>query len=481
MNKVLIITLTLFAMVSCKLFNDEPDPPPVDPPEDITDIAVTEINTPDVVTAGSMADVQVVLENEGNISITDSITVTLVDETDDVTIGSQTIGGLTENASDSITFIWDTEEASGGEHTLVASHDVQDDNENNNSLSTDVDVSEQFENDAAITAVSAPDTVVMGESVDIEYTVANHGTEDITGSFDVVISDETDGSVIHTENINGLNVEEEQEFTYTWDTGEAAGGDHEIMISHDHEDDFADNNFQSVDIFITEGTSENVDLSVTEVTAPDSVLLGEDASVDITISNTGDSDITDDILVSLTNETDDAEIDTETVSGLEAGEETTVTFTWSTEGSSTGDHNLVTAHDFDDDDATNNSESVTVTVYEEEASESSDLSIVVTDAPEAVTEGDTAFVDVELANLGDFDITEAITVTLTHHGVEEAESVVYSAGLTAGSTTTLTLEWDSEDQTTGEPPHPIVLHHDYDDEFTSNNSDTTYIRVDQPE
>lgn len=481
MNKVIIITLTLFAMVSCKLFNDDSDPPSVDPPEEITDIAIVDLEAPDPITAGSNTEIRVVLENEGNTSVTDSITVTLVDETDDETIGSQTFSGLTSNDTNTITFHWDTEGVSVGEHILVASHNVQDDNTENNSLSADVTLSEQSESDAAITSVSAPDTVTQGDQVDIEYIVANNGSEDITGSFEVEISNESDGMIIHTENIDGLTVEEEQEFTYTWNTEEVSAGNHEIVVSHTFDDDFTDNNSQSVTIYIAEEASSNIDLTLSEISTPDSVLLGEDTSIDITISNSGDTDITDDITVSLTDETDDAEIDSEIVNGLDAGEETTVTFTWSTNGASTGDHDLVASHDFADDDESNNSETATVTVYEEEQSETSDLSITVTDSPEFVTQGDTAFVDVEIENLGEFDISQTITISLTHHGIEEAESVVFSDGLTIGSTATFTLEWATEGQTTGAPPHPIVLSHNYADDFTSNNSDTTYIQVDMPE
>ena len=71
------------------------------------------------------------------------INVTLRDDTDNVTLGTQTIsGGLTAGASRTLNYSWDTQGASLGDHTLTASHDFSDENAANDSKSTTVTITD---------------------------------------------------------------------------------------------------------------------------------------------------------------------------------------------------------------------------------------------------------------------------------------------------------------------------------------------------
>lgn len=110
----------------------------------LTDIAVTAVSAPTSVVKGDVVDVSVTVENVGNQDVTSDINVTLTDNTDGVvTIGTQIIsGGLAAGVSASVTYAWDTRDASLGDHTLTASHDFADDDTSNNSLSTVVSVGE---------------------------------------------------------------------------------------------------------------------------------------------------------------------------------------------------------------------------------------------------------------------------------------------------------------------------------------------------
>jgi len=112
------------------------------PPEPVTDIAITAVDAPSSVVQGDVVDVNVTVENVGNQDVTSTITITLTDDTDNVTIGTKTISGLAAGASTTPTFSWDTTGATIGDHTLTASHDFADDDATNDSKSVTVTISE---------------------------------------------------------------------------------------------------------------------------------------------------------------------------------------------------------------------------------------------------------------------------------------------------------------------------------------------------
>jgi hypothetical protein len=94
-------------------------------------------------------------------------------------------------------------------------------------------------------------------------------------------------------------------------------------------------------------------------------MQGDVASVDVTVENVGNQDVTSDINVTLTDDTDGITIGTQTISGgLAAGASATLPFSWDTAGASLGDHILTASHDFADDDVANDSRSTTVMVTE---------------------------------------------------------------------------------------------------------------------
>jgi len=114
------------------------------PAAPVTDIAVTGITAPSSIVQGDLVSVGVTMKNAGNKDVTSNIAVTLKDDTDGITIGTQTIiGGLAPGASATVNFPWNTSGASIGNHTLTAQHDFADDGGVNNSTSTTVAVQEK--------------------------------------------------------------------------------------------------------------------------------------------------------------------------------------------------------------------------------------------------------------------------------------------------------------------------------------------------
>ncbi len=95
---------------------------------------------PNPVTQGATVNVVVTTKNVGNQNVPTTFDVTLQDATDGVTIGKQSVAGLTAGASTTLTFSWNTTASSFGNHTLSASHTLTDDVPSNNQSTTTVTV-----------------------------------------------------------------------------------------------------------------------------------------------------------------------------------------------------------------------------------------------------------------------------------------------------------------------------------------------------
>jgi hypothetical protein len=108
------------------------------------------------------------------------------------------------------------------------------------------------------------------------------------------------------------------------------------------------------------------DIAVTTVVGPATATQGDTVSLEVTVSNVGNQDVTVAIDVALTDVTDTIDIGTQTISsGLAAGASTTLTFSWNTTGASLGSHTLSATQSFADDNGANDANSATVTIEED--------------------------------------------------------------------------------------------------------------------
>ncbi len=99
------------------------------------------------------------------------------------------------------------------------------------------------------------------------------------------------------------------------------------------------------------------------MSAPSAATQGDAVNVDVLVRNVGNQNVVDDIVVSLHDDTDGAPIGIpQTVAGLGAGAQATVSFSWDTNGASLGGHALTASQAFTDDDDTNDAGSTTVTL-----------------------------------------------------------------------------------------------------------------------
>ena len=219
--------------------------------------------------------------------------------------------------------------------------------------------------DVAVTAIAAPSSVFAGDIVAIDATVQNQGT--FSEAVDVVLTDDTDGVTIGTRSVS-LAAGTFATVSFSWDTTNAELGGHTLTATAGpvaNETDIADN-YRSTMVAVEMPAT---DIAVTAVDAPDSVVQGDLASVDVTVENAGNQDVTSNITVTLSDDTDDFTIGTQIIGrGLPAGSSTTLTYSWQTgDSTSVGDHTLTANHNFADDKAGNDSKSTTVTMQEKPA------------------------------------------------------------------------------------------------------------------
>ena len=103
------------------------------------------------------------------------------------------------------------------------------------------------------------------------------------------------------------------------------------------------------------------DVAVLGISAPVSVMQGATVNISVQVRNVGNQNVGA-FDVSLSDQTDNAALGTETVASLAPGVTTTLSFPWNTTGASLGAHTLAANHTLTDDNASNNSASRTVDV-----------------------------------------------------------------------------------------------------------------------
>ena len=329
------------------------------------DVAVTSVNANTPMTQGNIAGVNVTLRNLGNQPV-GAFTVTLVDETDGVTIGTKSVASLAVGAQTMVTINWNSAGASIGDHTLTGSHDFPDDNPANDHASKVVTVQSPAGpapvTDVSVTSVSTVASVLQGDTAGVNVTVQNVGNQ-AAGAFVVTLVDATDGVTIGTQSVGGLAAGVGTTVSFSWATAGRSIGTHTLTASHDLADDNAANNQRSTTLAVTDpaGPAPVTDIAVTSVNANSPLMQGSTAGVNVTLRNLGNQPVGV-FTVTLVDETDGVTIGTKSVASLAVGATTTVSINWITSGASIGDHTLTGSHDFPDDNPANDHASKVVTV-----------------------------------------------------------------------------------------------------------------------
>jgi len=221
--------------------------------------------------------------------------------------------------------------------------------------------------DVAVMAMTAPASVVAGDTATVDVTVENQGMFDET--FDVTLTDTppeggTAGVVTDSPQTIFLGPGASTTVSFTWDTTGATLGDHTLDAAAapvTGETDIEDNSMSTV----VPVESAKTDIAITAISAPSSVVQGDVTNVDVTVENVGNQNVSSEIGVTLTDGIDGPTIGIQTISGgLAVGASRVLTYSWDTSGATIGDHTLVASQNFDDENASNDSMSTTSTITE---------------------------------------------------------------------------------------------------------------------
>ena len=404
-----------------------------------TDLALTGITAPSRVNQGDTAHVGVTVKNTGELDVTSSFNIELTDgQAGNAVVATKTVtGGLAVGATTTVDIPWNTAGASIGGHTIFATQKLPDAVWNNNSIAISVIVNQPPVLDVAITNVTAPASVFIGSTAAVTVSVQNVGGANVSGNFDLVLRDATTGVTIGTQTIPGLAPSSSTSRTFNWNTTNAAAGSHTLVASHTVTDANSANNQASATVTLSQPA---LDLAVTALTAPGSILKGGTATIGVTVQNVGGQNVGTSFNVVLTDATAGVTIGSQAVAGLAPGASSSRSFSWSTATAAIGNHTLVATQSLADDNASNDQRSATVTVLQSPA----DIALTNITAPSPVTVGDTVPVVVSVQNIGGTDATTNFDVVLTD---ATAGNVVLGtqtiAGLTAGASATPTFSWNT--------------------------------------
>jgi len=107
-----------------------------------------------------------------------------------------------------------------------------------------------------------------------------------------------------------------------------------------------------------------------------------------------------------------------------------------------------------------------------------DLAVAAVVAPSNVAQGNWVDVQVTVENVGNQDVGDDVTVTLseTPNGFAFTDQVI--AGLTVGASRTLTFSWDTADAEVGS--HTLAASITFGDQNAANNTESTTVTVSEP-
>jgi hypothetical protein len=426
----------------------------------VTDVAVTGVSAPGSVSQGHSLNVAVTVGNVGNQDVGTSFVVSLQDSTAGVTLGSQTVTGLTAGANATLTFSWNTTDAALGSHTLVATHTLADDNAANNQRSAVVAVNPK-PIDLALTGISGPRSVPQGDTAHIGVTVQNTGEQDVSASFAVVLTDANSGVTIGTQTLAGLALGAGATLDFPWNTAGVAVTGHTLFARQLLADANSGNDALAIGINVTPPVV--TDVAVTGVSAPGSVSQGQSINIAVTVGNVGSRTVGTSFVVTLQDSTAGVMLGSQTVTALAVGANATLTFSWNTTSAALGSHTLVATHSLTDANAANNQRTAVVAV----APQVTDVALTSLTGPASVTQGSTATIGVTVQNVGQQDVSASFAVVLTDAtaGVTIGSQTV--TGLTVGAGATLTFSWNTTSAALGS--HTLVATHSLTDANAANN------------
>lgn len=421
--------------------------------------------------------VEVTVKNTGIQDINNEIAISLTDQKKDSLIETYNIdNGLTQNDSLSISYTLITKNFTVGEHIIIASHNYEDDNTENNSLLSNLEILPPDIIDLSITSLTVPDVVTEGESIEIEVSVKNIGNQDINEAIEVTLEDETDEKIIDIKPINnGLISNDSTKLAFVWNTSGGSIGDHTLTASLNFNDENATNDLLSRTVAVTKAPVPDIAISTLDAD-PETGIQGEEITVSVTVENVGNLEVSRDIQLILTDLEEDKQLTQKTINGLGVGNRIVIVYDWYTNQASIGEHTLEANHNFDDENTENNSRTITITIFEPPVT---DLAVTNVNSRSRAFQGEEFAVSVDVQNQGNQDIDQVITVTLDDQqdGITIGTKTIES-GLAAGQSATLEFLWNTDKSSLGN--HTLTASHNISDDNADNNSSSTNILISEP-
>ena len=357
------------------------------------DVAIDSV--PASVVAGKSVDVEYTIENVGEETATQEITVSVdgdVIETEPVE--------LTGGEATSEVASYET----GGNDMPEVTIDV----ESEDDIATEtVDVLEPSSFDVEIVAV--PDEVVAGEDVTVEVVVTNAGDEGATGEIGFAVDDE---QVDSEELTLGAGENETVTFAYETDGDDVPS----LAVSVTSEDDSAESTVEVLEPAAFEVAIEEVD---------EEVVAGENVTMEAAVTNAGDEGATGEIGFAVD---DDQQEGVELT--LAGGESETVTFSYET---IEDDIPSIAVSVTSEDDSAES----TVEVLEPAAFE-----VGIEEVDEEVVAGENVTVEAAVTNTGEDGQTQDIAFAVDG---DQQESVELTLGAGENETVTFAYETDGDD------------------------------------
>jgi subtilase family serine protease len=438
------------------------DPPPPGP---FTDLAVTNVTAPASVVRDETVTVTVRVRNFGNQDVP-AFDVVLDDSTDGVTVGTQSVAALPPGTATTLSFTWTP--ASAGEHVLIGRHTLTDDRALNDQSGATVAVQAPLV-DIGVVSISAPGGVSEGKTINVAVTVRNVGNQHVGDTFDVSLDNTTLGLSLGTQTVNGLAAGAGALLTFTWNTTGVPLGPYTLVASQHLSDGNAANDQQS---FVVNVNPKLLDVAVANITGPPSVNQGAVAHFGVTLQNAGERDVLDTFTVVLTDATNGgALLATQSVPGLALGASSTLDLAWNTAGAAITGHTVIATQTLPDGNATNNARAIGILVKPPVVA---DVAVTAVNAPMAVSQGNTAAVQVTIQNIGQaasgsFDLV----LTDSTAGMTIGTQTIASLGVNAA--TTLTFNWNTTGAALGS--HALVAAHNLSDASAANNQRTATVTV----
>ena len=278
-----------------------------------------------------------------NITCTVNATVANVDSTNkscafNVTLyvngsvnGTETVPMLNPDTNTIVSFEWIPNSTGDFNITVIADpcNCISETNDSNNSKTEVVTITESPQPDLTVTAIYNDTVYNDGFTNTIIATIWNCNTSGWAGTFNVTLYN--DSTPIGEETIKVLEPDEKINVTFDWTPG-SGGYSTTLNVTADSNSEVTEtdetNNSKTKSVYVNSGKPP--DLIVTDLPVP-TISLNEGNTISATIKNNGSSNITwsfnTTLYVNLVGE-DGSIVDYETVNGLNAGESTTVSYTW---------------------------------------------------------------------------------------------------------------------------------------------------------